>query len=364
MINRNAMSDENHKSPREHSNRIFSRNPFAAGALNLAAPGLGYFYCGKFSLGIGAAIAFPLLLLSIDFISIVLPEKTNSVFFLCGYIILFLFVLIHSVIIALKNKRYSLKAENKFLYYLVFFALSISYNIYLRECTFETHNISSGSMENTILIRDQVLIRYTYYGFYEPFSEKIIFRFRFPQRNELAVFNGPYKANNSLFLKRITCIPRDTITIVKRQVFVNGVPDKPNDLYKYDKNRRKDTDVNGQLYPHGAEWNEDNYGPLYIPGKGDKIKIDPKNSFIWKPLIIKELAELKTYAEKDKAADEIIRSGEYAVRNNYYFMLGDDRSNSMDSRYIGLIAEDEIIGKAEFVLYNSVREGRAGIILK
>jgi len=350
--------------PPEILNKIKRRNFFLAGAMNIIAPGLGYFYCGKTLLAFLSAIFIPVLFLSVDFISSALPYKINAIFFISAYALIFIIPAGHVIIFSVKNKKYRLNRFNKGVYYILFLILTFSYAVYLKECSFESHAISSGSMKNTILIKDQVLVRYNYFGFYEPIEGKIKIRFCYPQKNEVVVFNGPYHAKNTLYMKRIACLPGDTLQIIKRKVYVNGIAQPENPLFLYDNNRRKDTDINGQLYPTGAQWNEDNYGPLYIPKKGKTIKIDSSNTFIWKPLIMQELKKVEPYNEREKQAEEFIKNGKYEIKNNYYFMLGDDRSNSMDSRYIGLIAEDDIVGKAEFIIYNPDFPERTGIIIK
>ncbi|MBC8320791.1 MAG: signal peptidase I [Bacteroidetes bacterium] len=205
------------------------------------------------------------------------------------------------------------------------------------------------------------------------------------------------------YVKRCIGLPGDTLSIVNRQVYLNGVPaDNPKKLqYQYmvttdgssvnpkilDKlditetfrgnkpgqfvymltNEAKEeleklslvkkieifNEIAGnwkpEIFPNDSayKWNRDNFGPLYIPKKDVPINLTNKNLPIYERLI-------KTYEGNHLEVDSVnvIINGEvtttYTPKFDYYWMMGDNRHNSADSRYWGFVPEDHIVGRAEF----------------
>lgn len=326
-------------------------------------PGLGYFYIGEFRFAIFFAALFPFLFIAVNYASVHLPPHTNSIFFLIAYGVMIALPVIHIVFRIIKkgmHKYYIIKKFNRVYLYLLFAVLTFLYSGYLKDLTFELHTIRTPSMENSLTPGDRVLVRYNYYGIYESLFEKRIYNFHTPKKNEIVVYSSNEDGSTELFLKRVIGEPGDTVHIIDRTVFINGVQEKDNQDFKYDNIRRERSFVNWNIYPKGAKWNEEYYGPLYLPAKNDVISIDSNNIVVWKPVILREHNGKLNKSQKEQLISEILAKGKYEVKNNYYFMLGDNRTNSWDSRYTGLISEDEILGRVEFLVYNPYDWNRLG----
>ncbi len=97
------------------------------------------------------------------------------------------------------------------------------------------------------------------------------------------------------------------------------------------------------------KWNQDNFGALVVPKKGMTVQLSPANVALYRR-IIKVYEENPGFTEKDGAFfidGKAITS--YTFKMNYYWMMGDNRHNSADSRFFGFVPEDHIVGKASFV---------------
>lgn len=229
------------------------------------------------------------------------------------------------------------------------------------------------------------------------------------KRNDVVVFNYPMEDFRPIdkqenYIKRCVGIPGDTLQVIDRQVHINGKPaDNPPQMqynyfvqtdgsgfnpkalekigiYEYGltpdgssfmftlsedtKNKlasysnvkkiepasRQKGEYAEYVFPYNPKlaWNEDNFGPLVIPAKGMNMPLDEVNITAYKRAI--EVYEgNKVEIKNGKIFINDKETSSYTFKMDYYFMMGDNRHNSLDSRFWGFVPEDRIVGKALFI---------------
>jgi len=186
------------------------------------------------------------------------------------------------------------------------------------------------------------------------------------KRNDVVVFNFPHPDNwgkiemhiLKYYVKRCIGLPGDTLTIRNGLFRVNGGTEKVGNVASQQLIEQMpaghfESDVY-HTYPFDSimGWNIKDFGPLYIPRKGDILPIDRENYQLYKKLIAWEQGTDVSFE------DSILYVGEkhtrsYTFQKNYYFMAGDKGINSQDSRYWGLLPEEYIVGRA-WMIWKSV----------
>ena len=146
---------------------------------------------------------------------------------------------------------------------------------------------------------------------------------------------------------------------MKKLDFVRSV-----EKYTFNPDRREfNIFPNAEVFP----WNRDNFGPLQVPYRGMKITMDSLNVAKYSSTIEDYEDAGRVAVEDGKLTIDGATINEYEFQKDYYFMMGDNRHNSQDSRYWGFVSEDYIVGEASFIwmsadsnksLLNRIRWGR------
>lgn len=248
--------------------------------------------------------------------------------------------------------------------------ISFCLALFLKLFAFDAFVIPSESMENLLLPGDFILVDKFRFGLSTPvtlpFMSSQLTYYRLitwahPRRNDVVVFSLPDKQDmpaafhDEFLIKRIVGLPGEKIEIVDKVVRCNGLFIQPPAKALFTDNPVSKTWIDRKIFPHGTAWNKDNYGPLLIPFAGMVLRQgDPSTAFY--------LSVIKQETGKDVSLTirgELQIDGhdvqEYVFKENYYFMLGDNRDDSFDSRYWGFLPEKNIIGKP-IITYFSLDE--------
>lgn len=232
--------------------------------------------------------------------------------------------------------------------------------------------IPSDSMEPTLLAGDNILVNKCVMGgrlfnIWDALEDKEINISRLPglgkvKRNDVLVFNFPYLEQRwdsiafrvmKYYVKRCVALPGDTFEIRKGHYKVRGcisilgnVEAQDRLMQIIERGREGDYGIVMSGYPYNdiVDWNIVNFGPLYLPVKGDVIEMFPKHVALYRNAIEWEQKK-KLFLRGDTILlnDSVIRT--YRFKENYYFVAGDKVMNSQDSRYWGLLPEPFIVGK-------------------
>jgi signal peptidase I len=267
--------------------------------------------------------------------------------------------------------------------------------------------VPTGSMENEVLTGELLFVNKFIYGGTSPLNLQQLdllqifsfgnlrmpnvplpwFRlpaFRDVRRGDVIVFVFPGYRDDLIpeefqfYLKRCIGISGDTIQIKNRVIHVNGqIVPLPRHV-RFDRGwSAPSNEPDDRIFPAGSGWNEDNYGPLVVPKKGDKISLDVQISPSWLVFIRREGHTAVRTTNGVLVDGKIAES--YTVERDYVFGMGDHRDNSLDGRFWGFIPKESLVGTPIIVYWSwdtniplydifgrlaSVRWGRIGSLIK
>lgn len=172
--------------------------------------------------------------------------------------------------------------------------------LFIRTFVVQAFKIPSGSMLSTLQIGDHLLVNKFIYGLKIPFSGTLLMPFKTPGRGDIIVFRYPEDRTID-YIKRVVAIPGDKIEIKDKKVYINGVATEEEYAQFSDNNIIPINLRDPRIYKTGP--NKDNFKPLTIPeGK--------------------------------------------------WFVMGDNRDNSYDSRFWGFVDRDDVLGKAMIIYWS------------
>lgn len=197
----------------------------------------------------------------------------------------------------------------------------------LRSFLFEPFKIPSGSMVPTLLIGDLILVNKYHYGVRLPVINKKIIDLNDPQRGDVMVFR--YPANPSIdYIKRVVGVPGDEVAYLNQRLHLNGKP------------------IETQALPEFYDDDSTRYFKQYSEKLGaveHNILVDVQRPSYIRPTDPFPFKENCRYSAEGVTCK---------VPEGHYFMMGDNRDNSEDSRFWGFVPDQNIVGKAFFVWMN------------
>ena len=199
--------------------------------------------------------------------------------------------------------------KKKVVYEIRVFLLMILIVSSLRSALADWNDVPTGSMKPTIQEGDRVVVNKLAYDLKVPFTTVNIVKWDDPKRGDIVVLFSP--ADGTRLVKRVVAVPGDQVEMRDNQLFVNGQPARQSPI------------TVAQSEEHGTAYilDEDLYGHLH------KMMVTP------------EIPAVRSF-------------GPVTIPQDHYFVLGDNRDNSNDSRFIGFIQRRRIVGKAVAVAFS------------
>lgn len=246
---------------------------------------------------------------------------------------------------------------------------------------FDQFPIKGRSMNPTLLEGDHILINKFLFGarIYKKydFSQYKLESFRVPgirkiRIGDIIVFNYTDPNNNGkiefklnyVYAKRCIGCPGDTIGIDSGFYYNASFPGKKLCPDMYQRVLFNTPDSLLMVYPDvkysavrlysGDEWTVKDFGPLYVPARGNQIQMTIETLKLYEKVIEYETGNKPVIGDRGEILLDGMLLANYTFQENYYFMVGDNVLNSNDSRYIGFIPEDYIVGIATRVLFSKI----------
>ncbi len=199
----------------------------------------------------------------------------------------------------------------------------------LRSFVVEPFRIPSGSMMPTLLVGDFILVNKFTYGIRLPVVRTKVLDNNEPARGDVVVFRYPENPKQD-YIKRVVGLPGDKIRYFRKTVFINGEPQPMSAIGQY------------QAEGSGGRANGFIEATENLDGVEHQVLVNP-------------------FVPDFSPGCNVLRNGEFTVPDNHYFVMGDNRDDSNDSRCWGVVPEQNLVGKA-FMIWMSWDTARSGVV--
>ena len=211
----------------------------------------------------------------------------------------------------------------------------------LRSFLFEPFRIPSGSMMPTLEVGDFIVVNKFAYGLRLPIVDRELLAIGSPARGDVAVFRYPLDPSEN-YVKRVIGLPGDTVVYRDKRLTINGRPVAVGAAAEYfDSERVAYVDRAQELLPGDR-------GPIV-----HDVLFDSHRTDIASPIARFPFIDRCRYASTDASITCV-------VPEDHYFVMGDNRDNSADSRYWGFVPKQNLVGRAMFVWMNFSSPSRIG----